>query len=156
MMAMRLCQSKHFGVTFIHTHTHTHTHIHTYIQGGADKSLARPTSRCRRMELTVSLERQVCSCAELQVFSCYRGRKEACQVTCAISTTSRHKLSSNYPPPQGKTPKEIYAILAETLGEHAPLYATVKNWVAQFKRGDFSTCDVPCPGRPISDHPRDY
>jgi hypothetical protein len=34
---------------------------------------------------------------------------------------------------------EIHAILIETLGEHAPLYATVKNWVAQFKRGDFST-----------------
>ena len=26
--------------------------------------------------------------------------------------------------------------------------ATVKNWVTQFKRGDFSTCDVPRPGRP--------
>jgi len=36
----------------------------------------------------------------------------------------------------------------ETLGEHAPSYATVKNWVAQFKCGDFSTCDAPCPGRP--------
>jgi len=34
------------------------------------------------------------------------------------------------------------------LGEHAPLYATIKNWVAQFKRGDFSTCDAPRPGRP--------
>jgi len=42
-------------------------------------------------------------------------------------------------------PKEIHAILAETLGEHAPSDATVKNWVAQFKRGDFSTCDVPHP-----------
>ena len=30
---------------------------------------------------------------------------------------------------QGKAPKEIYAILAETLGEHAPSYATVKNVV---------------------------
>jgi hypothetical protein len=28
---------------------------------------------------------------------------------------------------------EIHAILTETLGEHAPSYATVKNWVAQFK-----------------------
>ena len=44
--------------------------------------------------------------------------------------------------------KEIYAILTETLGEHAPSYATVKNWVAQCKRGDFSTCDAPRPGRP--------
>jgi len=49
---------------------------------------------------------------------------------------------------QDKAPKEVYAILTETLGEHAPLYATVKNWVAQFKRGDFSTCDTPRPGRP--------
>ena len=31
---------------------------------------------------------------------------------------------------------------------HAPSYATVKNWVAQFKRGDFSTCNAPRPGRP--------
>jgi len=48
---------------------------------------------------------------------------------------------------QGKAPKEIHFILTETL-EHAPSYATVKNWVAQFKRGDFSTCDAPRPGRP--------
>jgi transposase len=49
---------------------------------------------------------------------------------------------------QGKAPKEIHAILKETLGEHAPSYATVKNWVAQFKSGDFSICDAPRPGRP--------
>ena len=33
------------------------------------------------------------------------------------------------------------------LGEYAPSYATVKNWVAQFKRGDLSTCDGPRTGR---------
>jgi len=49
---------------------------------------------------------------------------------------------------QGKAPKEIHPILTETLGEHAPSYATVKNWVTQFKRGDFSTSDAPRPGRP--------
>ena len=49
---------------------------------------------------------------------------------------------------QSKAPKEIHAILKETLGEHAPSYATVKYWVAQFKHGHFSTCDVPHPGRP--------
>jgi len=49
---------------------------------------------------------------------------------------------------QGKAPKEIHAILIETLGEHAPSYATVKNGVAQFKRGDFSTCEAPRSGRP--------
>jgi TPP-dependent 2-oxoacid decarboxylase len=38
----------------------------------------------------------------------------------------------------GKAPKEIHAILSETLEEHAPSYATVKNWVAQLKRVIFS------------------
>jgi len=47
----------------------------------------------------------------------------------------------------GKVPKEIHTILKETLGEHAPSTATVKNWVAHFKRGDFFTCDKPRPGR---------
>ena len=50
--------------------------------------------------------------------------------------------------PQGKAPKEIHAILTDTLEEHAPSYATVKNWVAQFKPSDFSTYDEPRPGRP--------
>ena len=49
---------------------------------------------------------------------------------------------------QGKTPREIHAILIGKLGEHSPSYATVKNWVAQFKRGDFSTYFAPRPGRP--------
>jgi len=38
---------------------------------------------------------------------------------------------------QGKAPKETLTILTETLGENAPSYATVKNWVAQFKRHAF-------------------
>jgi len=49
---------------------------------------------------------------------------------------------------QGKAPKEIHAILTEILGEHAPPYATVKNWVAHFKRGNFSTCHAYGPGQP--------
>ena len=49
---------------------------------------------------------------------------------------------------QSKALKEIHAILIETLGEHAPSYATIKNWVAQFKHGNFSTCDMPHPVRP--------
>jgi len=47
---------------------------------------------------------------------------------------------------QGNAPKKIHAILKETLRENAPSYDSVKNWVAQFKRGDFSTCDAPRPG----------
>ena len=49
---------------------------------------------------------------------------------------------------QGKALKKILAILTETLGVRAPSYASVKNWVAQVKRGDFSTCDAPHPGQP--------
>ena len=46
----------------------------------------------------MSLERGVCSCAELQVFSCYRGSKKACQAMHAISTTWKHELSSSFFP----------------------------------------------------------
>jgi len=56
-------------------------------------------------------------------------------------------MSSSFFFLQSKAPKEIHAILTETLGEHAPSYGTVKNWVAQFKRGDFSTCGAPRPGQ---------
>jgi hypothetical protein len=58
------------------------------ITRGADKSLARPTSRCHRTEWIVSLERGVCSC--------YRGWKEACHALRAISTTSKRELSSSF------------------------------------------------------------
>ena len=43
-------------------------------------------------------------------------------------------------------PKENNAILTQTREEYTPPYATVKNLVAQFKRGDFSTCVAPRPG----------
>jgi len=65
-----------------------------------------------------------------------------------ISRTSRRELSSSFIFLQGKVLKVIHAILTETLREHAPLHATVKNWVTQFKHCDISTCDVPHPGRP--------
>jgi len=102
------------------------------IRRGADEFLARPTSRCRRTESIVSLERGLCSCADLQVFSSYRGWKEACKATRAISTTSRRELSSRFfPARQG----------AEGNSRHSERNirgtCTVKNWVAQFKRGDF-------------------
>jgi len=59
---------------------------------------------------------------------------------------SKSFLEAVSPPPQGKVLKEIHAILSETLRKHAPMFATIKNWVAQFKCGDFSTCDEPRPG----------
>jgi hypothetical protein len=64
-------------------------------------------------------------------------------VTRVVSRTSRRELSSSFSSLQGKAPKEIHAILKVALWEYAQSYASVKNWVAQFKRGDFSTCDAP-------------
>ena len=45
---------------------------------------------------------------------------EACQATRAISTTSRRELSSSFFYLQGKAPKEIHAILTETLACFLP------------------------------------
>ena len=73
----------------------------------------------------------------------------------AISTTWRRDLSSFFFILQGKAQKEIHAILTETPGEHASSYVSVKNWVAQVKHGDFTTCDAPRPGRHKTDHPGD-
>ena len=57
---------------------------------------------------------------------------------------------------QGKALKEIHAILAQTLGEHALSHATVKNWVAQFKRGDFPPVVRLVLDTQNNDHPGDY
>jgi hypothetical protein len=75
---------------------------------GANNSLARTISRCHKTESLVSLERGVFPIAELHVFSCYRGWKDAWQGTRAISTTSRRELSFFL---QGKALKQIYAFL---------------------------------------------
>ena len=121
------------------------------VQGDADKSLARPTSRCWRMELMVLLKRGVCSsCAELQVFFLLRRLKGSMSGAARNFNNIKTRTVIKFLPPppsplQGKALKEIHAILSETLGEHAPLYA-VRNWAAQFKHGDFSTCDAPRPG----------
>ena len=44
--------------------------------------------------------------------------------------------------------KSFLVTEAEILGELVTSYATVKNWVVQFKQVDFSTCHVPRPRRP--------
>ena len=57
---------------------------------------------------------------------------------------------------QGKAPKEIHAILTETLGEHAPSYATVKSWVAHLNVMIFSPVMRLVLNDPNSGHPGDY
>ena len=100
------------------------------------------------MESIVSLERGVCSCAELQVFSCYRGQRKHARRRARFQQHGDASCQVFFFFLCGKARKESHAILTEILGEYAPSYATVKNWMAQFKRGDFSTCDMPRPGRP--------
>jgi len=95
------------------------------------------------------MERGVCSCAEAFASLFLLQRLKG-----SMSGDARDfyiipcELPSRFFFLQGKTPKQIHAILTETVVEHAPLYATDKNWVAQFKSGDFSTCDAPRHGRP--------
>ena len=69
-------------------------------------------------------------------------------MTRAISTTSRRKLSTSFFFPARQGAEGNSRRFKEALGEHAPSHATVKNWVAHFKLGDFSTCVAPRPGRP--------
>jgi len=123
-------------------------HIYRSFWRGADKSLARPTSRYRRTELIVSLERGVCSCVELHVFSSYRGWKEACHDTRAISTTPSCELSSSFlfSARQGAEGNSRHS--DRNIKGIAQSYVTTENWVAQFNLGNLSTCDAPRPGRP--------
>ena len=44
----------------------------------------------------------------------------------------------------------IHNDMTTTLGESAPLYTTVKKWVAEFRRGRESIEDDPRPGRPTT------
>ena len=118
------------------------------IRGGADKSLARPTSPCRRTESIVSLERGVCLCAELQVFFCYRDWKEARQAMRAISTTSRRELSSSFLFFCKARRRRKSRHSDRKIRRTCTIVCHRQNWVTQFKRGDFSTCDAPRPGRP--------
>ena len=46
------------------------------------------------------------------------------------------------------TPKEIKAELDEVHGTSAPMFATVYNWINEFKHGRTSTKNEHCSGRP--------
>ena len=131
----------------IYNHNYKFYPSNKFCMRGADKSLARPTSRCRTKESIVSLERGVSSCTELQIFSSYRGWKEACQVTHAISTKSRHELSLP-PPPVRQGAKGNSRHSERNIRGTCTIVCHRQNWVVQFKRSDFSTCDAPRPGRP--------
>jgi len=90
------------------------------------------------------LERGVWSCAELLVTEAERKHIRRRARFQQHGDASCHQIFFFL---RGKATNEVHAILTETLGEHAPSYTTVKNWVAQYKRGDISTCNASRPGR---------
>ena len=80
---------------------------------GADKSLAQPTSRCRRTESIVSLERDVCLCAEYaSLFLLQRLKESRSGYARDFNNIETRTVISFFL--QGKAPKEIHAILKET------------------------------------------
>jgi len=118
-----------------------------FLGGGADKTLARYTSRCRRTGSIMSLERGVCSRGRIASLFLLQRLKGSVSGDERDFNNIETRAVIRFFFLQGKAQKEIHAILTETLGKYAPSYAIVKNWVAQFKCGGFSTCDAPRPGR---------
>ena len=93
------------------------------------------------------LKRGVCSCAELQVFSCYRGLKGSMSGDARnFNNIEARAVIKFFPIRQGAEGNSRHS--DRHIREHAPSYASVKNWVRQFKRGDFSTYGAPCRGQP--------
>ena len=61
----------------------------------------------------------------------------------------KKRVSIKYLHIKGLTLKEIKAELDNVHSTSASAFATVYNWVNEFKRGRTSTCDAPRSGRPI-------
>jgi len=73
-MCMYVLCMCYFCIMYVCANSYVTMYFCMYVlRVGADKSLARPNSPCRRTESIMSLESGVSSCAELQRFSCYRG-----------------------------------------------------------------------------------
>ena len=117
-------------------------HVLEIIWGGADKSLARPSSRCHRTELIVSLERGVCSCTELQVFSCYRGWKETSGDARDFNNIETRAVIMFFSCKARRRRKFTLFWQKHWGNIHHRMPPTKTGWLS------FFTCDAPCPGRP--------
>jgi len=117
------------------------------LRGCADKSSAQPTSRYRWKDSMLSLEWADLSCAELQVFSCYRGLKEVCEATRAISTTSRRELSISFFISARQDAEGNSLHSDRDIRWTCAIECHPQKLGGQFKRGDFYTCVAPCPER---------
>jgi hypothetical protein len=86
------------------------------LRRGADKSLTRPTSQCRRPESIVSLERGVCSCAELPVFSLQRLKGSMSGDVRDFNNIETRTVIKFFFFLQGKAPKVIHALMVAWQG----------------------------------------
>ena len=112
--------------------------VRSFLRVRADKSSARPNSRCRRKESILSLERGACSCAELQVLLVTEAERKHAW---------RRELSSSFFPPARQGAQGNSRHSDKNIRGACTILCHVKNLVAQFKRGDFSACDAPHTGR---------
>ena len=113
---------------------------------GAKKSLAQPTSQCRRTESIVSLERRVCSCAELQVFFVTEAERKHARQRARFQEHGNARchqvfFSARY------GAEGISGHSERNMRGTCTIVCNHQKLGGQFKRGDFSTCDVPRPGR---------
>ena len=126
-----------------------------FIRGGADKSLAQTTSWCCRTESIVSLERGVCLFLGQVASLCLLQRLKGSMSGDARdfnNIETRAVVKFFFPARQGSEGNSHHS--DRNIRGTCTIVCHHQNWVAQFKRGDFSTCDVPSPGWPKQWPPR--
>jgi len=116
-----VCGSEEFARLTVGSVALKAEHHGSKLKMGADTYLARPTSRCRRTDSIVSLERGVVlvpNCKSFLVTEAERKHVRRSARFHQYGDASCHQVL--FFPLQGKAPKEIHSILTETVGEHAP------------------------------------
>jgi len=111
------------------------------LRGAANKSLAWPSSPCRRTESTVSLWRVVCSCAELQFFFLLQRLRGIMSGDAYDFKNMDTRAVNFFSARQGAEGNSFHS--------DRNIRGTCNNVChCQKLGGDFSTCDAPRPGRP--------
>jgi hypothetical protein len=130
---------RHFGPTWTKN-----------VRVGADESLAWLTSRCQDRINSFTGKRGLFMwrIASLFLLQRLKGNMSAMRV---ISPTLKCELFSSK-----ARHRRIFTPSWQALGEHAPSYVTIKNWVAQYKLGFFHLWCTSSWKTQNSDHPGNY
>ena len=143
--------------THFTTSEHSPLTLILIITRGADKSLAWHISPCRTESIVSLVSGGGLFKGRIAILFLLQRLKGSMSVDAHGFNNIETRAVIKFFFMQGKAPKEIHAILTETLGEHVTSFVTVKNWVAQFKRADFPQlwCATSWTTQ-NSDHPGDY